>query len=206
MQRERLTAKPLRSKPSKSSVAMSDSDIKLLEDLEDGLQIDEHALDEALQQQPDLFYRVSKHLAVLTSRRDAAKMSVAEAEAQADGLIRREIQKQLDVDARAAEKKKSGSRRPENTVQAIEAMKRLDPDVQDAMDDFLALNAAVGQFGALKEAFQQRSYVLKDLVSLYIANYYSDKSEGSAGSRVRTHEADNNRKGMAQERARRVTR
>jgi len=42
------------------------------------------------------------------------------------------------------------------------------------------LNTKLGKLEALKEAFQQRSYVLKELVALYTANYFGDVMTSSA--------------------------
>jgi hypothetical protein len=148
-------------------------EMKLLEELEEGLQIDEHALDEALQSQPDLFYRVSKQLAILTSRRDAAKQGVTLAEADAQARIRRERSKN---DEKVTDK-------------AVEADVRRDKEVERAQQEFLTLNSMVGQYGALKEAFQQRSYVLKDLCGLYVANYYADNT-GSNSPQMKMRDID----------------
>lgn len=170
--------------PTVKSLMQGAAELKRLEELEPGLQIDEHALDEALQEQPDLFYRVSKDLALLTSRRDAAKQNVSEVEAQVD----------LEVRSGAA---KRDEKIPEREV---DAQKRLHPKVKAAVAQMLQLNSAVGQLAALKEAFQQRSWVLKDLVGLYIANYYSDKSQSGDESRFKEHKADRIRARMHSQR------
>jgi hypothetical protein len=136
----------------------------LLIELEKGLKIDENALEEVLQQQADLFYRVAKELALRISLRDQAKQELAEIEAEADIDLRK--------DARVNEEK--------ITEKEIEAKKKLDTKVQRASDRFLKLTLQVGQWGALKDAYIQRSYVLKDMVALYLRSYYADSSIGSA--------------------------
>lgn len=132
--------------------------------LEGGLPIDEHALDEALQQQPELFYQVSKMLALQVSRRDAAKQQVAEVEAAIDTELRN--------DAKKAEEKISEKQ--------LEALKIQDPEVKVAYREYLELCQTVGLLTALEKAYQQRSYVLKDLVTLYVANYFGDGSNRSS--------------------------
>jgi hypothetical protein len=158
-----------------------------LAELEQRLSIDEHALDDALTQQPDSFYRVAKNLALLISRRDAAKQLLAEEEARADREFR-------DVAAKNNDK---------TTEAELKNMIRLDADVRKAQKSFLDLSQSVGELSALKEAFQQRSYVLKDLVNLYISNYYSnqDGSDNSRASRqIRDHDAEKAKKELARAR------
>lgn len=148
-----------------------------VDQLEEGLQIDEHALDDALVRQPDMFYRVSKHLALLTSKRDAKKQELSEEEARADAEFRNVAHKQKD----------------KTTETELKNMIRLDRAVRKVSDELLALNRKVGEVSALKEAYQQRSYVLKDLVNLYIANYYSSNNDGGGSGRLRDHRAQHAR-------------
>lgn len=159
-----------------------------IEDLETGLRIDEHALDDALVQHPDLFYRVSKQLALLTSQRDAKKQELAEQEAKADGDIRETASKHKD----------------KVTETEVKNMIRLDADVSRVLHELLDLNRQVGSWTALKEAFQARSYVLKDLVNLYIANYYGSNQDGgsSAGRALRNHSASHVREELKTRRQR----
>lgn len=149
-------------------------------ELEDALRIDEHALEEALRDQPSLFYRVSSAYALQISRRDAAKQALADAEASADLTVREE--------ARENDRKiNEGEIR--STVQT-------EPDVMKARKRFSELSEAVGKLGALKEAFQQRSYALKDLAGLYIANYYTASEHNAAGNVMRQQTADTARRVM----------
>lgn len=144
--------------------------------LEEGLRIDKASLDKALLEQPELYYHVSKQLADLVSQRDAAKQYISEVEARVDATVRKSL---AEAETKA-------------TVDQISAAKQRHPDVRDAVDAHLDLSHAVGQFGALKEAFTQRSYVLKDMVSLYISNYYSDSMGKQNSDRVRNLENDSN--------------
>lgn len=159
-----------------------------IEFLESGLQIDEHALDDALVTQPDFFYRVSKQLAMVVSKRDAAKQALAEEEARCDAQFRKDA---LDNKEKLTETE-------------IKNMIRLDREVKALSTGMLKLNREVGELTALKEAFQQRSYVLKDLVNLYIANYYTSNQDGGpSGRALKDHSADIARRGMAEARRRR---
>lgn len=153
---------------------------KLVNDLEKGLVIDKNALDEAIEQQPDLYYRVSKELALLISRRDYAKQELEETEASVKNDIR---------ESAALDKAKV-------SVAEVDAMCVLDREVKKAARELLKLNRDVGLLTALKDAFNQRSYALKDLAALHIANYYSDISG-------RTDRHQENRERMARERRQR---
>jgi hypothetical protein len=144
----------------------------ILLEYEKGLFIDKNALDEALEQQPDIFYRVSKTYAQLISLRDQAKQELQEVEADTDLDIRK-------VAARDEEKITEGE---------IKARVRIDKEVKKANERYMSLTNQAAQYGALKEAFMQRSYVLKDLTQLYSANYYGANVESAKGD-MRDHKA-----------------
>lgn len=141
--------------------------IRFIEAQEEGLQIDEHGLEEELQSQVPSYYEVSKRLSVEVSRRDAAKHYLKTVEARVDGDLRRE--------AKAAGDKV--------TETVIENRRILVDDVIAATQILLDAESRVRDLTTLKEAFTQRSYVLKDLVALYIANYYSG-TEAERGERA----------------------
>ena len=135
-------------------------------DLEAGLRINEHELDGALQEQPELFYHVAKELALMISQRDQAKQRLAEIEAEVVVTIKEQARSQ---DLKITDKE-------------VDAKKETNEDVLAAAKDFYQLSAMVGKLGALKEAYVQRSYVLKDMVALYINNYYGS-GDGMHGTR-----------------------
>lgn len=164
----------------------SDPIDRLISDLETGLRIDEHELSGSLLEQPELFYRVSKALALQVSRRDAAKQVVAETEAKVDMEVRRAAQ--------VAEEK--------ITEKQVAAEVLLSSKVQTAVAEHQRLALDVGKLTALKEAFSQRSYVLKDMVALYISNYYGDASNSST-RQVRADAGERAKQAMREERARR---
>lgn len=153
---------------------MSTDSEQLVADLEALLRIDENALEEALQQQPDAFWRVSKVLALESSRRDALKQYVKEEEAHAYLRIRRQA---VEDETKLTEKE-------------LEAKVRVDNKVLDATDKLLRKAKLVAQLEALLESFKQRSYALKDLVELYLQSYYADSpSEGRRDLRDKQHMA-----------------
>ncbi len=150
-----------------------------LSDLEKGLRIDEDALDEALFTHPDLFYQVSKQLTLLVSQRDAAGQEEKEIEARVDAELRHDAQL-------------AGAKMTETQIKSD---KICDKDVIKASDKFLELSKQVGQWMALKEAFTQRSYMLKSMCDLYVAGYFGADLDG-ASSRMKDHEAETNRREM----------
>lgn len=141
----------------------------LISELQARLKIDESTLDAELQMQPAAYYEVSRALALAISKRDAAKQELQETEARVDRKIRLVI-------------KEEGSK---VTEKEIEARKTLNKDIKDAHARLLDLTYEVGKLSALKEAFSQRSYVLKDLVTLYVSEWYQQSNFSSAKKKRR---------------------
>lgn len=150
--------------PRRQAVAEEPEDYDDVHELEAALRIDEDGLDEALTEQPELFYRVSKAYAIEASRRDAAKQAVQDAEAEAD------------VDARAD----VADQGKKTTETEIKALVQTDKRVVAARRRFAELAESTAKLAALKEAYQQRSYALKDLAGLYVANYYTASEHTNA--------------------------
>lgn len=150
-------------------------------ELEGALRIDEHALEEALRDQPMLFYRVGAAYAMEISRRDAAKQALQDAEAESDLGVRREAQE----DERKI------------TEGEVRAMVQIDGGVVRARARLNQLSESVGRLAALKEAFQQRSYALKSLCELYVANYFSGSEQRGAERLVANADADRVKREMS---------
>jgi len=166
-----------------------DDSQELLDSLQSGLLVDKNALDEALENQPDLFHRVSRRLEMLISLRDEAKQKLQETEAEADIDIREE--------ARASDKK--------ITEREIESLRKVDSEVVIASKKYLTLSRLVGQFKAMKEAYEQRSFALNNMVNLYGANYYSDISGSESSKKYRRADAGYAKEKLVEERRRRAS-
>lgn len=122
------------------------------------LQINKHALDDELIQQPSLFYEVSEAYVQAAAERDAAKEALACADAKIDGIIRdRESDNKI-------------------TETMVKNEVTLHPSHIKAFSSWLDAKLLADQLQAMKEAFQQRSYMLKDLASLYVSNYFENQS------------------------------
>lgn len=136
-----------------------------LKQLEDKLKIDEHALDIALREHPDLFYKVATELALAISNRDEAKQVLDETEAEVDMELRKDAAT-------------SGAK---TTEKEIESNKKVDSKVKSANDKFLEERFNAAKWTALKEAYEARSYALSKLVDLHLANYYSSNEDKKTG-------------------------
>jgi hypothetical protein len=167
----------------------TDKDGAFLQQMSDGMQIDKHALDEALILQVHNFHQVSERLAIEISLRDAAKDELKVVEAEVDEVVR--------ADAAESEKK--------ITETAIKNAVAAHRDVIKAQKEFARLAKSVGLLQALKESYLQRSYALKELVTLYMANYFGEGSVENAGARrIKDEGAQGHRKAINEERQRRA--
>lgn len=128
-------------------------------DLHRQLEIDKTALDDEVIRQPSLFYMVSEQLIEASADRDAAKEELATVDAELDAKWRKKLN--------------TGTKVTDKTVQSHV---QTDPKHADAFSAYLEAKAKADKLLVLKESFQQRSYMLRDLVSLYTANYYEDAS------------------------------
>lgn len=129
------------------------------EELELGIRIDENALEDAWREQPELFHRVSKKLALLISQRDAAKYDLALVEAEVDYELRESARKnEIKI-----------------TEKEVEAKKLQDKGVQHAQKELSYLNLRAAEFGALVDSFKQRSSALIRLTDLYLNEYYGNR-------------------------------
>ncbi len=129
-----------------------------LEEFRTHLTINKDSLDEDITVQSDLFFRVSEAYAFACSRRDAAKEQIKQVDAKMDLEIRQDAS---DEGVKVTETKVS------SLVAASE-------EHLEAASEHLDCIEEVNIFGSLKEAFSQRSYMLRELVELYCVGYYSD--------------------------------
>ncbi len=131
-----------------------------LADLKLHLAIDKSMLDDEVVRQPVLFYNISEILTDAIAMRDGAKEELATVDAEMDNVWRNKLTKTHD---------KVTEKMVQNWVQSSSEHKR-------AFQAYLKAKTYADKLLALKEAFQQRSYMLRDLVSLYSANYYETSS------------------------------
>jgi hypothetical protein len=155
------------------------------QDLRAELFIDKNALDDELVEQPQLFMEVSALLAKAISRRDLAREEQKQIDARLDPEIR----------SRLGEEKEG---RITNAM--IEAELEAHPDHIAAREAYKKASAEVAKLEGLQEAFRQRSFMLRELVSLYVANYYDNAPAQASGAHPSDVEHARNRAEMAERR------
>jgi hypothetical protein len=147
-----------------------------LADLQDNLAIDKSVLDDEVIRQPVLFYTVSEMLVDALAERDAAKEELGSVDADLDGIWRRKLAK-------------------DGKTKVTEAMVanhvQLSAEHEKAFATYLTAKTKADRLTALKEAYQARSYMLRDLVALYSANYYEDASVKPTKAQEASHYASN---------------
>ena len=144
------------------------------------LAIDKNNLDDCLIEQPEVYYHVSEALVKATAERDAIKLQLEEATAAEDQNIR-------TVAVRMGEKL---------TEASIQNKLTLVPAVKVLADKLVKQSGKVGELAALKEAFSQRSFMLRELVALFIAQRHDlAMSNGSNQSRTTLAETNRNEAG-----------
>lgn len=126
------------------------------EEFKSYLRIDKSRLDDELVHQSELYYRVSEAHADAVGERDTAKELMAAIDAELDAEIRAGGDKLTEAQVKS--KVQAHERHIEKAADWLEAKSRAE------------------KLAALKEAFSQRGYLLRDLCQLYINNYYSDQA------------------------------
>lgn len=147
-----------------------------LKALQAQLEINKTELDDEVIRQPSLFYMVSEQLTDALAERDAAKEELAN----------------VDADLYATWRTKLGkSEKGRVTDTMVNMHVQASADHEAAFANYLKAKTKAEKLLALKEAFQQRSYMLRDLVSLYSANYYEDTSMRPTKAQEASHYAAN---------------
>lgn len=121
------------------------------------LLINKYALDDELIRQPQLYSDIAEAAVRAQSERDAAKENLDVVDSSVAANIRSTAQR-------------SGTKVTEASIQESVI---LSEDHRAAHEHFLKCKSTVERLLALKEAFQQRSFMLRDLVALHIAGYYT---------------------------------
>jgi hypothetical protein len=135
-------------------------------ELERFLRIDEDDLDSCLVSQPGYFYQVAEALAASNARRDTVKLRVEEVTAELDQSIRAEA---ANSDTKITEA-------------GIQNQLRTLPRIKDLRQEYVEACAESERWAALKEAYHQRSYMLKELVALQLSQFYNLSVERGAVS------------------------
>lgn len=135
--------------------------------LREQLLIDRDALSDCLIEQPQLYYDVARGHAESVARRDALKLDVEEVQAEVDKRIR--------TDAAFLVVKV--------TEAAIQQQIKLDAKVTDLAHRSLQAREETDLWAALREAYQQRSFMLRELVALHVSERHDVALSNGAGQR-----------------------
>lgn len=161
----------------------SDNEDRTIESLRKLLEIDKYEIDEEIVRQPQLFFEIGEAAVKAAAERDFAKDELKRIDAELYGTLRRKLEK---GSGKATEGQVTNAVLTDK--QHIRAVKR-----------YIRANEKSDLLQALKEAFNQRSYMLRDLASLYVANYY-EKSSMTSETDVRDVKAKKNIDRMAKAR------
>lgn len=138
-----------------------------LESFKPYLKIDKNGLDEAMAAQADLFFRVAEEYSLAVSRREEAKEALNTTDA--------ELGQQHRTAKTAEEKVTEGQ---------IKDRVQKDPKHQAAFTHYAERRKRAELLGALKEAFQERGRMLRDLGHLYATGYFTVTTAKGASSRI----------------------
>jgi hypothetical protein len=128
------------------------------------LKIDKNSLTEAMAEQADLFFRVGEECALAVSRRDEAKEALS------------------TVDAELGQELRNGKKTEDRVTEgAIKDKIQTNPRHLRAFEAHTEAKKQAERLVALRDAFQERGRMLRDLGQLYAAGYFTvESSKGAA--------------------------
>ena len=132
--------------------------MKDIDEYKAALAIDRFSLDTCIQEQVILFSEVSEEAVTAIARRDTAKKAVDETLAETSLLVRQDA---LD----------EGRKMTEGLVKETVAMQE---NVMNAQSAYLEAKTESDHWAALKEAYMQRSYMIREMGALYVAGYFAE--------------------------------
>lgn len=130
------------------------------QELKKALAIDKYSLDDEIIRQPSLFFMVAEAHTTAAAMRDALKEKLAQLDASLYGKIRIKLENE-------------GSKFTEAYIKnEIE----IAPKRVKASRAYLESKEQTDKLLALKEAFAQRNYMIRDLCNLYVTGYFESNS------------------------------
>lgn len=148
------------------------------EELKSYLEIDKYALDDEISTQAVVYQQVAEFHAACVNRRDAAYENV----------------KVVDAAVASALKDHANQQGIKVTEVTVAAQVMLSTEHKEAVNKHLRAKEQADRNAALKDAFNQRCYMLRELGELFIAGYYSEISVKKTQSVHREHVYDTARK------------
>lgn len=147
------------------------------------MELNKHALDDALEQQPSLYLDACDLYIYATDKRDYFKDRLSRVQAQTGQALR-----------------ETGDYKTEGAVkEAVED----DDAVIRGKARLSFWTTKMNQCFALREALDQRGKVLREMVHLWTSGYYQQASAGGAAHRADTHRYEQSRANLARARSER---
>lgn len=148
-----------------------------IREFRDAVKIDKYDLDNVLIEQASLYHEVSDESALAMSRRDKSKAAMEELFSETYLRLR----------------KKRWDEKPSETT--LKHMVETDVSYQEAQAEYFRLKKLADRWAALVTAFHDRSYMLRELTTLYISGYYMETSAGKTAGRTgaSTRVSENNK-------------
>lgn len=153
---------------------------KTLDEFRNYLEIDKDGLDEAIERQAALYFKVAEHGAYAQSRRDQAK-------ADMDSMF-----------ATACDKARTRAAKSDTKI--TEAMVKESAETSElykqAVRDYLEAKTDAELLQALERSFDQRGKMLRELAQLFISGYFQVSGVSAAANSTKDHRANMNRQRM----------
>lgn len=166
-----------------------------LRNLKKQLPIDKYQLDDVIVEQPILLSDAGYLLSRISSAKDAAK-------SKSDNLYA-EISNQVRRQASLHEGRYQGLKL---TEARIDSEVKLDPRYIEVLNSYNDLKMLESQATTIKESFEARGRMIKLLVDLYLAEYWSttapSRSSEQTLQKMNEHEVESIRKAQAERRSR----
>jgi len=151
-----------------------------IEEFRKYLLIDKLSLDDELAHQSELFFKVSEAYINAMDMRDNMKEGLATVDALLDGEIRAKSEKITEAQ--------------------VKSQIQVHVRHQNAFTAYLDAKTTADRLGALKEAFGQRAYMLKDLCALIVSRFYETNSvQGTNASDTIAYQQRRKRLAIARE-------
>lgn len=144
------------------------------------LRINRHRLDDELEIQSEVMFRVAECKATASDKMTSTK----------DNLLRVEGKLYFEI-------KRDD---PKATKDAVEAEIVRDPDRVRAFESYRLAKDESERWDSMYESWKQRGFALKTLADLYAANYFNVETTTSGRREVSTRDYDSNRESLARKR------
>ncbi len=149
------------------------------------LKINKEKLDDELVQHSQLFFAVCEELVNALALRDGAKEGLAVTDAELDAKYRIALEKRHD----------------KVTEAMVKGRVQTDPEHERVFGKFVEAKKRADLLQALKDSFEQRGHMVRDLCKLYIASYY-DEGSVKGTNRIDKDRYEVRREALARQRTR----